>query len=75
MTVRFAIDHRWAPRQMSDYLDGELATGARARMERHTAVCQPCRDLLDGLERMVDLLRTRPPVRAPAGLWSTKPPL
>jgi anti-sigma factor RsiW len=60
---------------MSAGLDGELDAGARARMERHTAACPRCRELLDGLERLVDVLRSRPPLRAPAGLWSTKPPL
>jgi anti-sigma factor RsiW len=75
MTVRFALDHRWAARHMSEYLDAALATDGRARMQRHTAACPQCRELLDGLERVVGFLRTRPPVRAPAGLWSTKPPL
>jgi anti-sigma factor RsiW len=73
MTLRFAMDHRWAPRHMSACLDGELDAGARARMECHTAACAGCRDLLDGLARLVDVLRSRPPLRAPAGLWSTKP--
>jgi anti-sigma factor RsiW len=75
MTVRFALDHRWAHRHMSASLDGELGAGARARMQRHTAACAGCRELRDGLARMVDVLRSRPPMRAPAGLWSTKPPL
>ena len=50
---RFRRDHRWAPRRMSDYLDGELAPAARTRMERHLGECAECRRLLAGLRRTV----------------------
>jgi anti-sigma factor RsiW len=49
--VRFARDHRWAPRQMSGYVDGELATSGRVRLERHLGECEPCRRLLAGLRQ------------------------
>lgn len=51
---RFARDHRWAPGRMSEYLDGDLASSARARMERHIGDCEECRRLLDGLRRTLD---------------------
>ncbi|MGN6167979.1 MAG: anti-sigma factor family protein [Solirubrobacteraceae bacterium] len=39
---------------MSDYLDGELASAARTRMERHLGECAQCRRLLAGLRRILD---------------------
>jgi anti-sigma factor RsiW len=54
--ARFRRDHRWAPRRMSDYLDGELAAGTRARFERHLGECHECRRLLAGLRRTLELL-------------------
>lgn len=45
---------------MSAYLDGELATRARARMERHTDECPECRGILYALRRMLGLLQRLP---------------
>ena len=59
--LRFRRDHRWAPPRMSRYLDGELAAGPRARMERHVAECAPCRRLIRGLRQVTDALRRLPP--------------
>jgi anti-sigma factor RsiW len=39
---------------MSDYLDGGLASAARARLERHIGECGECRRLLAGLRRTLD---------------------
>ena len=39
---------------MSDYLDAELASAGRTRMERHLGECAECRRLLAGLRRTVD---------------------
>lgn len=55
--VRFNRDHRWAPPHMSDYLDAELPSAGRARMERHVGECAECRRLLAGLRRTLDALR------------------
>ena len=52
--ARFWRDHRWAPGRMSDYLDGDLASARRPRMERHLGECAECRQLLKGLRRIVD---------------------
>jgi anti-sigma factor RsiW len=54
--VRFRWDHQWAPPHMSAYLDAELASGARWRMERHVGECQECRRLLAGLRATLDAL-------------------
>lgn len=39
---------------MSDYLDGELVSAGRRRMERHLGECTECRRLLSGLRLIVD---------------------
>jgi anti-sigma factor RsiW len=62
--VRFWRDHRWAPRRMSAYLDGELAARWRSRMERHVGECVECRRVVTGLRQVVAILRRLP---APEG--------
>jgi anti-sigma factor RsiW len=54
--VRFAVDHRWAQRRMSDALDGQLADRARDRLARHEAECPECRELLHSLRRLLTFL-------------------
>jgi anti-sigma factor RsiW len=61
--LRFARDHRWTPRHLSAYLDGELAARARARLDRHVAECSECRGVLHSLRRMLDRLQWLPPPR------------
>ncbi|HEY1592573.1 MAG TPA: zf-HC2 domain-containing protein [Solirubrobacteraceae bacterium] len=62
--LRFRRDHRWAPGQMSGYVDGELAHAPRARIEHHLGECAECRRLLAGLRRTLDALHRLP---APSG--------
>jgi anti-sigma factor RsiW len=62
--ARFRRDHRWAPEHMSDYLDGELASGAIDRLERHVSECDECRRLLAGLRGMLNALHR---LAAPSG--------
>jgi anti-sigma factor RsiW len=62
--VRFRRDHRWAPGYMSAYLDKELASSRRARMERHATDCPECHRLLSGLRVLVGALQRLP---SPAG--------
>lgn len=52
----------WQP-QLSLYVDGRLHAEERARLEQHMAGCTSCRATLDGLQRMVQMLRSleRPP--------------
>jgi anti-sigma factor RsiW len=58
--MSFARDHQWAPGHMSDYLDGDLATRERGRMEHHLGECHECRRLLAGLRAVVDGLKRLP---------------
>jgi anti-sigma factor RsiW len=60
----FARDHEWAPDHMSEYLDGELATSERGRMEHHLGECRDCRRLLAGLRAIVDGLHRLPALGA-----------
>jgi anti-sigma factor RsiW len=45
---------------MSAYLDGDLASRARARLERHTGECAECRGVLHSLRRMLVRLNGLP---------------
>lgn len=57
LSLRFMLDHFWARRHLSDYLDEDLDATARARVERHTHRCPPCHALLDSLRRTLNGLR------------------
>jgi anti-sigma factor RsiW len=45
---------------MSVYLDADLGTDSRARLERHTAQCPECRGVLEELRQMLALLQAAP---------------
>ncbi|MGN6169189.1 MAG: anti-sigma factor family protein [Solirubrobacteraceae bacterium] len=62
--ARFWLDHRWAPARMSAYLDVELSSRRRRRMERHLGECQECRRVLAGLRTMLEQLHSLPPSSA-----------
>jgi anti-sigma factor RsiW len=62
--ARFWFEHRWAPGRMSDYLDAELSSTGRRRMERHVGECEECRRLLADLRAMLGVLLG---LRAPSG--------
>ena len=54
--LRFARDHRWVHGRMSEYLEGDLESSGRTRVERHTRDCPECDELLRELTTMVDAL-------------------
>ncbi len=56
--LRFWRDHRWVPPRASDYLDGELRSRERARVEHHLNECPECRELLGSLRAIVSALGT-----------------
>ena len=64
--ARFMRDHRWAPDHMSAYLDDELASRSRARLERHTGECAECRGVLHSLRRMLGRLHGLPTAKREA---------
>jgi predicted anti-sigma-YlaC factor YlaD len=48
---RFMRHHRWTQAHLSDYLDGDLQSGDRERVEEHVHWCPECRRLLESLRR------------------------
>lgn len=41
-SLRTRLDHRFAQRRISDYVDGDLSTAQRRRLERHADLCPEC---------------------------------
>ena len=66
---RFMRDHRWTQAHLSDYLDGDLQSGERQRVEEHVHWCPECRRVLESLRRtlkgLMDLRTTRDESIAP----------
>ncbi len=62
--ARFSWDHRRTPGRMSAYVDGELGSGRRLRLERHVRECEECRRILAGLRETLNALHRMP---APSG--------
>jgi predicted anti-sigma-YlaC factor YlaD len=54
--IRFALDHRWSPPHMSEFLDGDLDERGSARIDRHVRDCRECRELLRSLQAIVEEL-------------------
>jgi anti-sigma factor RsiW len=62
------LDHRWSRRRMSQYIDGELGSRERRRLDRHTDICPECRRALRTLSVVVSALRgLRRPEQAGVG--------
>jgi len=51
--LRFRRDHRWSPDRMSDYIEDDLPQDERRRIERHTAECPECAQVLETLETLI----------------------
>lgn len=58
-------EHRSAAENLSAYIDGELTTAERVRLERHLATCADCRRDVETLRETVALLRRVPLKPAP----------
>jgi anti-sigma factor RsiW len=57
-------DHRWSSQRIQDYVDGDLLTPDRRRLEDHTHKCEECGPLLRSLLCLRDRLRDlRQPTR------------
>lgn len=56
--LRFARDHRWVRRHLSEYLDDELDPVGRERTEHHARDCVECDELLGSLRTMLKALGT-----------------
>ncbi len=58
--ARFSLDHRWTPGHMSAYVDGELRSSRRLRLERHVSECEQCRRILAALRETLNALHRLP---------------
>lgn len=65
-TLRTRLDHRFAQRRMSDYVDGNLSIPQRRRLRRHADLCPECGPLRRAFIWLVAELRDlcRPPERS-----------
>jgi anti-sigma factor RsiW len=54
LSPRFMRDHMWTRKHLSGYLDAELGTGERARVERHVHMCPSCHRLLATLRKTLE---------------------
>ena len=64
--ARFSWDHRWTPGRMSAYVDGELGSGRRLRLEGHVSECEECRLLLTGFRETLTALHRLPAPSRPS---------
>lgn len=54
-------------REISNYLDGEVDTELRARMEAHFKTCAHCKAVLDGTSNVVKLVGDGVEYQVPEG--------
>jgi anti-sigma factor RsiW len=54
--------------QISDYIEGELATSLCAELEHHLADCPNCRVVIDTTRKTVSLYRRYSQAELPAGV-------
>jgi hypothetical protein len=63
--TKFKAEHRRIREMLSLYIDGELSSGDRARVEEHLAECDDCTWELETLRQTVDLVGQLPKVPVP----------
>jgi anti-sigma factor RsiW len=68
---RFMREHGWTQARLSDYLDDELSTDERRRVESHVDLCPECRRVLRTLRRTLEglmSLKVTPPHEVAPGV-------
>ena len=58
-------EHERTCQELSAYLDDELSTAHRSRLERHLQQCKDCREELASLRQTVELVQALPSVKLP----------
>ena len=67
MVKQIPVDCLHVFREISNYLDGDIAPADRARMEAHFKVCAHCVAVLDGARNVVRLIGDGWAFDVPAG--------
>jgi anti-sigma factor RsiW len=62
---RFMREHDWTHARLSDYLDDELSSRERERVEDHLSLCPHCRRVLRTLRRTLKSLMDLPGEQRP----------
>jgi len=50
---------------LNDYVDGDIAPGVCAELERHLAGCNPCQVVVDNIRQTITLYRAGQPYELP----------
>lgn len=62
---RYMREHRWTHAHLSDYLDDEIESADKRRVEEHASICPQCRRVLATLRHTLARLgelRTEPSI-------------
>jgi anti-sigma factor RsiW len=51
--------------QLNDYVDGDVAPGVCAELERHLAGCNPCQVVVDNIRQTITLYKAGQPYELP----------
>ena len=70
MVKQIPVDCLHVFREISNYIDGDIAPADRARMEAHFKVCAHCVAVLDGSRNVVRLIGDGRAFDVPAGFRS-----
>ena len=65
-------DHEWSQRHLSHYVEGDLRTRARRRLDRHAAECPECNRGLRAIKALLSLIPGidgRSEIRAPGSVF------
>lgn len=50
---------------LNDYVDGDVAPGVCAELERHLTGCHPCQVVIDNLRKTITIYKAGQPVELP----------
>ena len=70
--MSYAEDHQWSQRHLSHYVEGDLSSRARRRLDRHARDCVDCGRGLRAMRALVHAvhgLDALAGVRAPAAIF------
>jgi len=65
-------DHQWSQQHLSHYIEGDLGSRARRRLDRHAQDCVDCGPgirAMRALVRLIPVIEGSEILRAPAGIF------